>query len=811
LLLAIAVVSSLLTVQLNVALSGAEDGKRKANENLWESLLAQAESRRLSQRRGQRFVALEAIRQAAALPVPQGHSRSELRNAALACLVLPDLETTQEWEGIPLGSNGLAFDTTLERYAIGDTDGTVRVCRTGDGALIATLPGIGRRLEFGELSFSPDGRFLYRRGIDAPPQLWRIGDTGTVLGWAKAAKSAGIAAFAADSSLLAIPYHDGSVRIFDTATGDETANLATGLHPIRLAFRPGQAQLAVAGDNLIKTIDRNTGEVLHEFEHPGRVDSIDWHPGGELLASTCDDLKIRLWRATEGKQALPPLEGHVTPGLQVLFTREGDRLISNDWSGSLRVWDTATGRMLLSTTCTWVDRQCRFGNEGGAEADRRKLRTLRFAAGRELRMLTARDGSVRHRFFGRTSPSRDGRFMLVNSIDRLAFVDWSTGAEVAWLPLREPNVIASEPSGAFVTSGLGPVGLLRWPTQTKPTGVWHVGPPQSLKQFSNADLHGGSADGSVLAIPNRDAGAIVLHRSLAPDPSPDTGGNSRGKARRVTLHELQEDWRQEDVRSCAVSPDGRWIATGNHWDLGIGVIVWDAQTDRPVKKLHIGGSWVAFSPDSNWLLTTGGGFRLWRVGTWEEGPPIKTDDHSVDAGAAFTSDSRMLALSGEESQVRLVDVATGAEIARLSVPEQTHLAPQCFSRDGSQLVAHGTGNNFLYIWDLRLLRSELAELRLDWDWPEFPPAEPPLPPLKVEVDVGFLIKPELSVAAYTISLAYMPLDPEGYLHRGLAHGQLNQPRQAIADYSMFLAMTSPSAPRRGPVPPFQQLLESQRR
>ena len=106
LLLAIAVVSSLLTVRLNIALSKAEDEKRrandkehKANENLWEALLAQAESRRLSQRRGQRFEALEAIRKAAALPVPPGHSRAELRDAALASLVLVDLETEREWEG----------------------------------------------------------------------------------------------------------------------------------------------------------------------------------------------------------------------------------------------------------------------------------------------------------------------------------------------------------------------------------------------------------------------------------------------------------------------------------------------------------------------------------------------------------------------------------------------------------------------------------------------------------------------------------------------------------------------------------------
>jgi WD40 repeat protein len=794
LLLAIAVVSSLLTVRLNIALSGAEDEKRKANENLWESLLAQAESRRLSQRRGQRFEALEAIRKAATLPVPPGHSRAELRDAALASLVLADLETEREWEGDrdPSGYGGLACDATLERYAFGDKHGTVRVCHTGDGALLATIPGPGQPIVFGELSFSPDGRFLYRHA--GRPQLWRLGSTGAVLSWEAPANSTGVAGFTADSKSLAIPYQDGCVRTFDTATGKETGRLATGFQPTRLVFRPGQAYLAVAGDKLVKIFNQNSGKIVATLEHPDAVSWIEWHPDGGLLATTCNDLKIRLWRATEGKLALPPLQGHVNLGILVQFTDQGHRLISNDWSSSLRVWDTATGRLLLSTTCSTPDPQTGFGNQSGIELVGRKLRRLRVASGRELRTLTARDGSVDQRFFSRARPSPDDRLLLVSSVDRLAFVDWSTGAETAWLPLPLPGAFAFEPSGAFLTSAHSPVGLLRWPTRTEPTGVWRVGPPQPLNHSSSGDLYGSSADGSVLAIPNRYAGAIVLHRSPSPNKPPGSEGKNQPRDRRVKLGP------REDVRACAVSPDGRWVATSSHYVLqGIGVTVWDAQSGKAIKDLTGSRSFVAFSPDGNWLLTSSGGYRLWRVGTWEEGPPIKYDDHSAGVGgAAFTDDSKMLALPGEEGQVRLVEVASGAEIARLTVPEQTYLAPQCFSRDGSQLVAIGAGNRLMYIWDLRLLRSELFEFGLDWDRPMFPPASPPLPPLKVEVDLGFL-EPERAIAAYTISLALLPFNPDAYINRGLAYARLNERREAIADYSMFLAMTPSSEPRRAEI------------
>jgi WD40 repeat protein len=657
-----------------------------------------------------------------------------LRDAALASLVLADLETEREWEGDrdTVGYGGLAFDATRERYAFGDKDGIVRVCRAGDGALLATAPGAGQPIEFGELSFSPDERSLYRRAMGARPQFWRLGSSGAVLAWEAPANSTGVAGFTTDSKSLAIPYQDGHVRIFDTATGKETGNLATGLNPGLVAFRPGRAHLAVASDKLVKIFDQKSGKVVATLEHPRAVGWMEWHPDGELLATTCNDLKIRLWRATEGRLALTPLQGHVNRGMHVQFTDQGNRLISADWGSSLRVWDTATGRLLLSTTCTTADPRPGFGSQGGVELVGRKLRRLRFASGRELRTLTARDGSVDRRYFAPVRPTPDDRFLLVNSFDRLAFVDWSTCAEIAWIPLRQPTAIAFEPSGAFVTSAESPTGLLRWPTRIEPTGVWRVGPPESLNMFSNAGWHGSSADGSVLAIPNHSAGAVVLYRSISPNKPSGSEGKNQPRDPRVKLGP------REDVRSCAVSPDGRWVATSNNTTLqGIGATVWDAQTGKAIKDFPDRSGFVAFSPNGNWLLTSSGDYRLWRVGTWEEGPPIRSDYHSAGEGAAFTDDSKMLALPADESQVRLIEVATGAEFARLTVPEQTALAPQCFSRDGGQLVAIA-GNKLMYIWDLRLLRSELVELGLDWDWPQFPAASPPLPPLKVEVDLGYM-------------------------------------------------------------------------
>src|SRR5262249_14564941 len=50
--------------------------------------------------------------------------------------------------------------------------------------------------------------------------------------------------------------------------------------------------------------------------------------------------------------------------------------------------------------------------------------------------------------------------------------------------------------------------------------------------------------------------------------------------------------------------------------------------------------------------------------------------------------------------------------------------PVCFTPDGARLIVWGHGDGSLGVWDLRLIRTQLKELGLDWDWPEFGPAGP---------------------------------------------------------------------------------------
>jgi WD40 repeat protein len=197
---------------------------------------------------------------------------------------------------------------------------------------------------------------------------------------------------------------------------------------------------------------------------------------------------------------------------------------------------------------------------------------------------------------------------------------------------------------------------------------------------------------------------------------------------------------QNDVRRCAVSPDGKWVATGSHSPAGQRLTdarVWDAATGKLVKTLPVGMivlTW--FSPQGHWLATVSildGECRLWRSGSWEPGPRFP------NAGdVAFSPDDRILAVGGKAGRIQLCETETGREICILPTTAGAPVHPRCFSADGTRLYAKVEWDNGVHVWDLRQIRDGLRDLGLDQGWPEFPPRQSgdDAPPPVVEVETA---------------------------------------------------------------------------
>jgi WD40 repeat protein len=224
-----------------------------------------------------------------------------------------------------------------------------------------------------------------------------------------------------------------------------------------------------------------------------------------------------------------------------------------------------------------------------------------------------------------------------------------------------------------------------------------IGPPEPLPLPNGSDL-AQSRDGRIIATCDRNvstqipyAGGWILHTDRPKEPIRVDAG--------------------ADIADIAVSPDGRWVVTSTHV-VGLAKI-WDARDGRLVKQLaNWGANSPRFSPDSHWLATNLRGGCLVDVNTWEP-------RQRLGPRCGFAPDSRLAAVPTANG-LRLTDAASGREVAMLEDPNLDSIVQVVFTPDGTKLIALSFMKG-LHVWDLRLIRRQLKDLGLDWDWPEFPP------------------------------------------------------------------------------------------
>jgi WD domain, G-beta repeat len=138
------------------------------------------------------------------------------------------------------------------------------------------------------LTISPSGRYwaaITRRG---EARVWRVVGRNLMLhlAWQAHTDNAFALAFSPDENSLASGSHDGSVKLWDVASGalrwsDWQTNAA-----ICLAFSPDGSLLAAGGhDAIVRLRDANLGSLREAVPHPGPIFALAWSPDGRLLAS----------------------------------------------------------------------------------------------------------------------------------------------------------------------------------------------------------------------------------------------------------------------------------------------------------------------------------------------------------------------------------------------------------------------------------------------------------------------------------------------------------------------------------------------
>jgi WD40 repeat protein len=521
--------------------------------------------------------------------------------------------------------------------------------------------------------------------------------------------------FSPDGRRVALRLSETAIGLYDPATGKLSEQLTVA--PLRAVtgFHPDGRRLMVHAPSprTLRLIDIERGQEV--WSHTFEVDTgaVAWRGDGRLLAAGASDQRIYVWdMAADRLQSV--LEGHQNTVVDLRFTHAGGLLISYSWDGTTRVWDPIRGTNLVTARAGFI----RIGPDDRQVVVREDDNHFGFwelADGRECRAL-------HHGMVGNRTPrpetwgphtldfSPDGRLLASSDTDGVRLWDPSTGAPVAHLPFAAVGAVARfSPDGSHLQTQLD-AGPRLWPLRTTVDGTeggLRIGPPRILGAAEGLHSTHDAWDrtGRYLTVGARTQ-AIVL--DLANSAEVARLGPHRG------------------LDQCPISPDGRWVATAT-WK-GQDVKVWEVATGRLAWQWPCNSAKVQFSPDGRWLAVAkfpGRECRFWHVGSWRPGPTIHLPEDFFGA-MAFARHGRLFAIA-DGGRVRLVAPDSGREVATLDPGTgfSAHFFCLAFSPDGTHVAAGR--DHIIHLWDLQLIRAQLAALGLDWEAPPYPPPAEGLP------------------------------------------------------------------------------------
>ena len=246
--------------------------------------------------------------------------------------------------------SGSAADPTSSLVGISTWDGTLSLIDTESDQVVSTLDGDA---PLTTVSFSGDGSLVAAGGLDGVGRVWETSSGDLVTELRGHERDLYMAVdFFAQSDRVTSWSDDGTARIWDARSGRELAVFRHG-DPDEgggileaLANRRGDRLLTTGlADGVIQMWDVATGEELWSQDRlidPGGVPGAI-SPDGEMVGTTAGSEAI-VWDGNTG-QKLSVLQG--AAGIsRMVFSPDGDWVVTDGADGVARIWDPGTGRLL---------------------------------------------------------------------------------------------------------------------------------------------------------------------------------------------------------------------------------------------------------------------------------------------------------------------------------------------------------------------------------------------------------------------------------------------------------------------------------
>jgi WD40 repeat protein len=603
----------------------------------------------------------------------------------------------------------------------------VRLWEVNSGAEIRTIAGHLASLR--GAAVSADGRFVATASVDDTAKIWNR-FTGTLARSLEGhTGNVNTVQLNATGTLCVTGAEDQQAIVWDATTGTILRTFTTHTGAINAVALSTDGELAVTGsdDDTAKLWNVTTGAELHTYSEPGMTDvravaispdrtkvltggqdnsvrlwdlygvtstwssgslgndvrAVAFSPDGVLVAAAAST-DVTVWRVATGA-VVHTLSGHSSNVVSVMFSPDGDHLLTGGFDDRAVVWNLDTGTQAFAAHPLADVYSAVYTPEGkqmvlALGAERAELWEIplqsytehagaitaldflpsgaQFVSGSTddtAKLWNTEEATVARTYDEHTSDvlsldvAPDGSTVATGSMDRDAIVrQTATGVLVQTYDDHNERVQAI----AFNPVNAGIVATGSWDNSVRTWDVATTTVAFDLDLGRNPLGLAFSPNGTHLAIACQSA--VPTANAVIYDVATQAlTGTLAGHSARVNC--------------IAWSPDGRFLCTGSSDDQFIAAI-WDAQTGNLLHAL---------------------------VG----------HDAAVNA-VAFSPDSSLVATGSNDNLAKLWDVVTGSDLRTFRGHGNENVTAVAFSPGGKQVLTGGTGGV------IRLWRISISDLRV---------------------------------------------------------------------------------------------------
>lgn len=537
-------------------------------------------------------------------------------------------ERLQRLMGHGLPPTAIAYHPTEALLVTaGGRDRTVRIWDAARGRQLRVFRGYGGRVDY--CAFSPNGS-----AVIAFDQTHR---------------------FTVHHAATGEPLHDFSLateRVRDVAFSPTKPIL------VAASGRRGTATLSIydyENQSLVETISASRSA----------VGSLAFSADGTRLAVGESRRAIQIWQIEPTLELLATIPGPVSPHCHVAFDAKGERVAAEALDGTICVWETQRGQMLLTL-----------------RGHSRPVGDIAFSPdGRQLAAVTGRK-----------------EVCLWDLGTEQGSVGYDGGSGVA-------QDVAVSSNGQWLAAALGDGTARVWDRKSGELVQTFAGNGETTWSVAFSPDNGRLAvagEDRIVKIYDLTTGKLTLNftghirplRCVAFSPNGQSvasaGNDSRIHVWDVRTGEVHQTFRLRgpSVRTLAFHPDGKRLAAGGAspdvsvFDLQSGQTIWTEHGDSPVRVWD-----VTFSPDGD-LLAIARGDGTIRLRKSEDGALLETFGDLVEdrpVSLAFSPNGNRLVSATARTAVSLWDPSTGRHVLSISRHPATAGAA-AFAPDGQAVV-----------------------------------------------------------------------------------------------------------------------------